>query len=137
MIRGVMRLAMAALYITAGMAHLLHPAPFLAITPGWVPWPGDVITLTGLCELAGAVGLLTPRLRALAGVMLALYAVCVFPANVNQAIYDIRAPGLPSGWAYHAPRLVLQPVLVWWALFAAAVVDWPFGGARARRETRG
>jgi len=33
------------------------------------------------------------------------------------------------GWGYHAPRLALQPVLVWWALFCAGVVDWPWRGA--------
>jgi hypothetical protein len=30
-------------------------------------------------------------------------------------------------WLYHGPRLLLQPVLVWWALYAGAVTDWPFG----------
>jgi uncharacterized membrane protein len=112
--------------LVAGVAHLRSPEPFLAITPDWVPWPREIIMLTGLCELAGAVGLLTRSLRAFAGVMLALYAVCVFPANVKHAFYDIQGSGLPTGWAYHAPRLVLQPVLVWWALFAAGVIDWPF-----------
>jgi uncharacterized membrane protein len=128
-IRLFMRLAMAALYFAAGAAHLTLPAPFLAITPDWVPFPREVIMLTGVCELAGAAALLTRRFRALAGIMLALYAVCVFPANLKHAFYDIDVAGLPTGWAYHAPRLALQPVLVWWALFAAGVVDWPFAGA--------
>lgn len=87
---------------------------------------------TGVCELAGAAALLTRRFRAFAGVMLALYAVCVFPANLKHAFYNVDVPGLPSSWLYHAPRLALQPVLVWWALFAARVVDWPF--ARAIRK---
>jgi uncharacterized membrane protein len=133
-IRSVMRWAMAALYLVAGAAHLSTPEPFLAITPDWVPWPRAVIALTGMCELAGAAALLTHRLRAIAGIMLALYAVCVFPANLKHAFYDVQGNGLPTGWAYHAPRLVLQPVLVWWALFAAGVVDWPFGAAIRRRR---
>ena len=132
-IRAIMRFAMAALYFAAGVAHLRSPEPFLAIVPDWVPWPSDVVMLTGVCELAGALALLTPRLRRSAGVMLALYAICVFPANLKHAFFDIQAPGLPTGWAYHAPRLLLQPVLVWWALYAAGVVDWPF----ARRDNRG
>ena len=140
-VRALMRWLMAALYLVAGVAHLRAPGPFMAIVPDWVPAPREVVMLTGVCELAGAVALLIPRLRFLAGVMLALYAVCVFPANLKHAFYDIQAPGLPTGWAYHAPRLVLQPVLVWWALFAAGVVDWPFGAAidrmRLRRRTDG
>jgi hypothetical protein len=46
------------------------------------------------------------------GVMLALYAVCVFPANIKHAIDSVQLPQLPTSWWYHAPRLALQPVLV-------------------------
>jgi hypothetical protein len=35
------------------------------------------------------------------------------------------------GWAYHGPRLLFQPVLIWAALFAGKVLDWPFA-QRAR-----
>ncbi len=102
----------------------------MAIVPNWVPWPSEVVLITGVCEISGAIALLTQRLRWWAGVMLALYAVCVFPANIKHAMENIDLPGLPSSWWYHAPRLALQPVLVWWALFAANVVDWPFASSR-------
>ena len=124
--RLVMLGMMAIFYAGAGVLHLRSPEPFLMIVPDWVPQPRAVIMLTGLCELAGALGLLIPRVRRLAGVMLALYAVCVFPANIKHAVYDIQVPGLPSSLAYHIPRLALQPVLIWWALFCSGVIDWPF-----------
>ena len=63
--------------------------------------------------------------------MLALYAVCVFPANIKHAFEGIDVPQLPHSWWYHGPRLLAQPVLVWWALFAAGVTDWPFGRRHA------
>ena len=125
-IRTVMRWIMAAFYIVAGVGHVLHPEPFLAIIPGWVPFPREVILTTGLCELAGAVALLTTRLRALAGIMLALYALCVWPANIKHALDHIVLPPIPDTWWYHGPRLAFQPVLIWWALFCASVIDWPW-----------
>jgi uncharacterized membrane protein len=128
--RIALRWLMAVLYLIAGCMHLLSPGPFLAITPHWVPWPSAVILLTGLCEIAGAVALQTVRLRRFAGGMLAAYAVCVYPANVQHAINDLAAGGRHLGWWYHAPRLALQPVLVWWALFAGEVIDWPFQRSR-------
>ena len=124
--RCVMRWLMATFYFVAGIVHLWAPDAFLPIVPSWVPAPRDVILITGLCELAGALALLTPSLRRWAGIMLALYAVCVFPANIKHAVDNIQLPGLPTSWWYHGPRLALQPVLVWWALFCARVVDWPF-----------
>jgi len=122
----------AIVYLAAGVLHLAIPDTFLAITPAWVPWPRQVVMATGVCELAGAVGLLTANLRRAAGVALALYAVCVFPANIKHAIDDLAAAQPQLGWWYHAPRLALQPVLVWGALFAGGVVRWPFGGGSRR-----
>jgi uncharacterized membrane protein len=58
--------------------------------------------------------------------MLALYAVCVFPANIKHAFEGIDLPPVPDTWWYHGPRLLMQPVLVWWALFCAGVIDWPW-----------
>lgn len=111
------RLLLACLYLLAGALHLWVPRPFLGITPAWVPHPEMVIALTGVCEIAGAIGLFTARLRKFAGVMLALYALCVFPANLQHAVQDLSTnTGL--GWAYHAPRLFVQPLLCWWALWA-------------------
>jgi uncharacterized membrane protein len=124
--RRAMRWVMAAFYCVAGVVHLRAPEVFLPIVPSWVPAPRDVVLLTGVCEIVGAIALLTRRLRWLAGVMLALYAVCVYPANVKQAIDSVQIPGMPTTWWYHGPRLALQPVIVWWALFCVRVVDWPF-----------
>jgi len=121
-----MRWILALFYGLAGVLHLRTPEAFLPIMPDWVPWPHHVVIITGLCEIAGAVALLTLRLRAAAGVMLALYAAAVFPANLKHAFGHIEVSGLPNGWWYHGPRLAFQPVLVWCALFSVGVIDWPF-----------
>ena len=124
--RWIARGLLVAVYLVAGIAHLTAPAGFVAIVPPWVPQPALVVAATGVCELCGAIGLATTRFRWWAGVMLALYAVCVFPANVHHALAAVAIGGTRLGWGYHAPRLLLQPVIVWWALYAAAVTDWPF-----------
>jgi uncharacterized membrane protein len=130
--RSVMRWTMAAFYILAGIVHIAAPGNFLPIVPGWVPSPGLVVLLTGVCEIAGGSALLVGRTQRLAGIMLALYAVCVFPANVKHAVEAINLPPMPNTWWYHGPRLALQPVLVWWALFSAEVIDWPVHKPRAQ-----
>lgn len=113
--RSLSRPLLAVFYLVAGAAHLAAPASFLPIMPPSVPFPVAVIILTGLCEIAGAIGLFIPRLRWWAAVMLAIYAICVFPANIRHAFEGVAVAGLPSGWWYHGPRLALQPLLVWWA----------------------
>jgi uncharacterized membrane protein len=129
-----MRWVLALFYVAAGVVHLRSPAAFLPIMPDWVPWPYEVVLGTGLLEIAGAVALLVPRLRWWAAIVLAAYAVAVFPANIKHAVDQVEIAGLPSSWWYHGPRFALQPILVWWALFSGAVIDWPFG--RSRRNDR-
>jgi uncharacterized membrane protein len=129
----VLRWVLALFYLLAGIMHLVRPAPFLAIMPPWVPWPDQVVALTGLAELAGAVGLAQPwlpRLRVAAGWGLALYALCVWPANFQHFALD-QARGTGLGLGYHLPRLAAQPALIWAALWAAAAIDWPFAKHRA------
>jgi uncharacterized membrane protein len=131
--RRALRWLLAGTYLAAGVLHLSLPAPFLKITPGWVPMPATVVALTGFCEIAGAIGLvqsLSDRLRRAAGTGLSLYALCVWPANINHMLMDFARPDHGLGWAYHAPRMMLQPVLVWLALWTAHVTDWPFRGER-------
>lgn len=124
--RAVVRVLLALFYFTAGIIHLKSPGGFLQITPDWVPWPEAVVAFTGLAEIAGAIGLMTPPLRRAAGMGLAAYAVCVFPANINHAINDIAIGGRDLSWWYHGPRLAFQPVFVWLALWTGEVIDWPF-----------
>ena len=122
----VLRIVLIVFYGVAGVVHLAAPDKFLTIMPDFVPWPRAVVLVTGLCELAGVLGLLIPSLRKAAAIGLALYAVCVFPANIKHALMSLDVPGLPSSWWYHGPRLLAQPVIVWAALFCADVVRWPF-----------
>jgi uncharacterized membrane protein len=122
-------------YLLAGIVHLVSPAGFLKITPNWVPLPELVVALTGLCEIAGAIALLfVPRLRQAAGIALAAYAVCVYPANINHALNNIAIGGSTLGWWYHGPRLALQPFFVWWALWAGGAIDWPFSPKASRKD---
>tara|TARA_A100001391_G_scaffold83275_2_gene54512 strand:- start:16868 stop:17284 length:417 start_codon:yes stop_codon:yes gene_type:complete len=129
MARTILRWLLVLLYLAAGYFHLTTPLTFLAIMPGWVPYPLQVIYWTGLAEVAGAVALAQPFgpwLRKAAGIGLALYALCVWPANVNHMLIDLARPDHGLGLAYHVPRMIAQPLLIWLALWTAKVIDWPF-----------
>lgn len=128
--RNTFRWLLALIYAAAGVIHLAAPSPFIGIVPPWVPQPALVVMLTGLAEIAGALGLLQSYslpLRRAAGWGLAAYALCVWPANVQHMLLDLAKPngdGLPL--AYHIPRLAFQPVLIWWALWAGGAIHWPW-----------
>lgn len=129
-LRLILQLLLAALYVAFGALHLAAPDGFTPIVPPGIPFPRAVVLFTGGCEIAGGIGLLIPATRWWAGAMLGLYALCVWPANIYQAFWHVRVWPLPDSWWYHGPRLALQPVLVWWALFAGGVTGWPFSTKR-------
>lgn len=129
MIRTAARLTLALFYLAAGIIHIAEPRPFLVIMPQWVPAPEAVVLWTGIAELLGAVGLaqgVSLQIRRAAAIGLALYAVCVFPANINHFAIDLEKPDHGAGLAYHVPRMFAQPVLVWLALWAGGVIEWPW-----------
>lgn len=128
MTRVVLRWTLAAFYGLAGYFHLAAPVTFLAIMPGWVPWPEAVVQWTGIAELLGATALIQNRsllVRQTGAIGLALYAVCVFPANIHHFALDMARPDGGLGLGYHVPRMLAQPVIVWLALWTGDVTDWP------------
>ena len=105
--------------------------------PGWVPEGEAVVFWTGVAELAGAAALLqpfSPALRKAGGIGLALYALCVWPANGNHMMMDLGRPDGGWGLAYHVPRMMAQPLIVWAALWAGKATDWPFARRTGRRS---
>ena len=129
MIRTALRWLLAAAYLVAAWFHLTAPEPFLRIMPGWVPLPEQVVFWTGIAEAAGAFALLQPfgpYLRKAGAIGLALYALCVWPANINHMIIDLASNDGGMGLAYHIPRMFAQPLIIWLALWSGEVTDWPF-----------
>jgi uncharacterized membrane protein len=67
------------------------------------------VYLTGVCEIAGGLGLLWEPTRAAAGIALAVFLVCVFPANAYAARFPERFGRIAVAFW---PRLIMQVVLI-------------------------
>ncbi len=85
---------LAAMFVLTGVAHFAPPmrADMVAIVPPRLPAPGLLVTITGLLELLGAVGLLLPVTRVAAALCLLVLMLAMFPAN----IYASRMPNPPK-----------------------------------------
>lgn len=85
---------LAAMFAMTGVAHFVDPlrADMITIVPPRLPAPALLVTITGVLELTGAVGLLYPPTRVAAAVCLFLLMLAMFPANV----YAARMPNPPK-----------------------------------------
>ena len=98
-------------FFVGGVFHFVATPAFVSIMPPYVPWPVFWVLFTGVCEIAGAIGVLVPRTRRLAGWALIALTVCVTPANLEMALHPERyqAIGATVLWL----RMAFQPVLIW------------------------
>ncbi len=124
----IFRVLLALLVIIAGTLHWLTPRPFLQMMPAFLPYPLELVYISGVFEILGGVGLLIPRVSRAAAWGLILLFIAVFPANINMAVNDIVIDGLPHNLLAYWLRLPLQGVLIAWAWWFTQ----PDGPARAQ-----
>ncbi len=109
--------ALALMFLFTASAHFTSTRrDLISMVPSVFPRPELLVSVTGVLEVLGAVGLLVPATRTLAGIGLVLLLVAMFPANVAAARKGVPLRGKPP-----TPlplRFSLQLVFIgmtWWA----------------------
>jgi uncharacterized membrane protein len=108
--------ALAVMFCFTGAAHFGRMRTDLEkMVPPWVPDPKRAVWVTGLLEIVGALGLLLPEARRLAGICLIAFLIVVFPANVHAAKSDVKLGGRPVTplWIRGPLQVVLILLLAW------------------------
>ena len=118
-LKTVGRIVLGLFLIFASIGHFISSAEFLAQVPPWMPAPDLVVLVSGVAELAlGCLLIFSPRKwRPTFGWVTAAFFVIIFPGNLWQYFEGRDAFGLDSDSA-RLVRLLFQPVLVVWALWA-------------------
>ena len=111
------RVALAITFLFTGVTHFTAMRhDYLAMIPDPFPQQMWAIYLTGAFEIAGAIGLLIPGTRKIAGLCLMILLIAMFPANVNAALNEISFRGQPptSLWL-RTPIQIFFIAMIWWA----------------------
>ena len=119
----IFRLLLGAFMTYAGISHLtFNRQEFVAQVPTWLQFSPTftdfVVLASGVVEIAFGLGIifLVKNWRAIAGALLALFYVAIFPGNINQYVNHIDAFGLNTD-NLRLIRLFFQPVLIFRALW--------------------
>lgn len=126
-----LRVALALLFAGMGISHFVpsvRRGMRAMVPPGLrrpgLPSPPVLVAFTGLCELAGAIGLVAPWqllglewVRWVAGAALVVFLIAVFPANAYAAEHPEKfgRAAIPF-W----PRYLAQLALIALVVLAAA-----------------
>lgn len=124
--RGIARWALAALLLVAGASHLTWGRRgYRIVVPDWATRllrtdKDMIVVASGVVELMlGGALLALPRERPRVGWVVAAFFVAVFPGNVHQWRTGRSAPLLGTDRARFV-RLLLQPLLVVWAVWSTS-----------------
>lgn len=114
--RDAVRIGLVALILFTAAAHFFMTDQLAAMIPPPFTGAAWVVYLTGVLEIAGAVGLVTRRFRRPAAICLILLLVAMFPANVYAALNEVQLRGRPATplWI-RTPLQVLWIGLLWWS----------------------
>jgi len=114
-----LRIALFLMFLLTASAHWGKGRDdLIRMVPRAFPAAPAIITITGLLEIAGAIGLLLPSTARAAPICLAILLVAMFPANVRAAREKLTILGRPASGI--ALRGALQLLFIAALLAAAA-----------------
>ena len=106
------RAPVALFFLGAGIMHFVKPGAYEATVPAALPVHREIVYVSGVAEIAGALALLDRRTAPWAGWWLIALLIAVFPANVNMAVHAERFRAVPEALLWL--RLPIQVLLVAW-----------------------
>lgn len=118
--RKVSNLALTSFFVFAGVMHFVHPEWFLRAMPPYIPFPLEVVFISGVFEILGGVGVQVQAARKFAGYGLIALLIAVFPVNIHMALHPEVFPQFPAVALY--VRLLFQPLFILW-VWSSAIRD--------------
>jgi uncharacterized membrane protein len=110
-------------FMGGGITHFTNPDFFVAIMPPYIGFHLEIVYISGVLEILGAIGILIPKLRQLAGNCLIILVIAVTPANIHMWMNPELFPDVSE--PFLSIRLFVQVLLlacIWWSTRMATPV---------------
>jgi uncharacterized membrane protein len=113
-----LRYALAAMFFLTASAHWGSKRQnLIRMVPPSFPRPGLLVTITGILEILGAIGLLWTPFASYAAALFFVLLIVMFPANIHAAKHEIGIGGRKA--TPLIPRTLMQIVFL-----AATALIW-------------
>jgi uncharacterized membrane protein len=104
-------------FLSGGIAHFVFADFFVLSMPDYLSYHKELVIISGVFEILGAIGILLPQTRRFAAYGLILLVIAVYPANINMALYPEQYPDIPTWFLYvRLPFQFLFVWFIWWAI---------------------
>ena len=103
-------------FMGGGITHFTNSEFFVSIMPPYLGYPLEIVYISGVFEILGAIGILLPKLRQWSGNGLFLLTLCVTPANVHMWMNPELFPDAsPTALSIRLLVQVLLLACIWWS----------------------
>ncbi|HBN6702757.1 TPA: DoxX family protein [Elizabethkingia anophelis] len=114
-------LGMAVFIIFTGFSHFKFQKGMALMIPDFIPYKMFWVYFTGVLEITAGIGLMIPQLRETTAILLIVFYVVVFIANINSSkkrINIFKADYTGPGMKYlYKERIPMQIILIAWTWY--------------------
>lgn len=115
------RIALSIMLLFTAVSHFALTRGMVMMMPSFIPFKKLLVYLTGIIEIAAAIGIQISGIRVLTGWLLILFFLLLLPANINAAIKKVnfqKASYEGPGTGYLWFRVPLQVLFILWTYFS-------------------
>lgn len=116
------RIAMSVMLLFTAVAHFKFDQGMSMMIPDFIPYRLKIVHLTGIIEIAAAIGLMVPNIKLITSWLLIAFFILILPANIYAAIHKIdyqKATHDGDGLNYLWFRIPLQLLFIVWVYFSS------------------
>ena len=116
------RIAMLAMLLFTAIGHFEFTKGMSMMLPDFIPFKTETVYLTGVIEIAAAIGLFIPNFRSVTAWLLIVFFILILPANIFAAINHIdyqKGTFDGHGLTYLWFRVPLQVLFIAWTYLSA------------------
>ncbi|MDB4656797.1 hypothetical protein OAT52_00820 [bacterium] len=117
LLQNILSITLGIFFINVGIAHFQDPKWFEPIVPAILGYPTFWVLVTGGMEIGLGLGLIIPKTRKYSSLLMALFLVAIYSANLNMWINDVPLEGKTFATIWHILRLIGQFIMIVIALW--------------------
>lgn len=117
LLQNLLSVVLGLFFINVGIAHFQDPEWFEPIVPDILGNATFWVLVTGGMEIGLGLGLIIPKTRKYSGMLMALFLVAIYTANLNMWINDVPLEGKTFATIWHVLRLIGQILMILIALW--------------------
>lgn len=117
LLQNILSVVLGFFFVNVGVAHFQDPEWFEPIVPDILGNPTFWVLVTGGMEIGLGLGLIIPKTRKYSGMLMALFLVAIYTANLNMWINDVPLEGKTFATIWHVLRLIGQISMILIALW--------------------